>query len=201
MRFLVLPKAAARARPPVRIFLAFAALALVALAAQRVLAGGLSPAEVEAHYLGAGGGEALPAAALWEEIHAGAFVYGFVLFMLGSLAALCPVSARVRGALVAASFAATLADLFAPFAIVGLGRGGALRVATFVLAMASMAALLGVVALSFGRGAAHAHAGHEDLRAQARPDEAGPERAGGMAERGLPSAKREGSRALPHHHV
>jgi hypothetical protein len=157
MRFLVLPRTAGRARPPVRIFLAFAALALVALAAQRVLAGGLSPGEIEAHYLGAGGGEALPAAALWEEVHAGAFVYGFVLFMLGSLAALCPLPARARGALVAASFVATMADLFAPFAIVGLGRGGALRVATFVLATISVAALLSVVAVSFGRGPGHAH--------------------------------------------
>jgi hypothetical protein len=157
MRFLVLPRAAARARPPVRVFLAFAALVLVALAAQRVLAGGLSPAEIEAHYLGASPGEALPAAALWEEVHAGAFVYGFVLFMLGSLAVLCPVSARVRNALLAVAFGATLADLFAPFAIVGLGRGGALRVATFAVATLSVAALLAVVALSFGRGGGHEH--------------------------------------------
>ncbi|HEY6101425.1 MAG TPA: hypothetical protein VIW03_18450 [Anaeromyxobacter sp.] len=152
MRFLILPRTAPRARPPVRIFLAFAALALVAFGAQRVIAGGLSPAGIEAHYLGAGGAETLPAAALWEEVHAGAFVYGFVLFMLGSLAALCPVPARLRGALVATAFATTLADLFAPFAITALGRGGALRVATFVLAAAALAALLGLVAVSFGRG-------------------------------------------------
>ena len=152
MRFLVMSRAAPRARPPVRIFLAFAALALVAFAVQRVLAGGLSPAVIDAHYLGVDGGEALPAAALWEEVHAGAFVYGFVLFMLGALAALCPVPARVRSALVAGAFVATLADLFAPFAIVGLGRGGALRVVTFVLAAGSVAALLAVVALSFGGG-------------------------------------------------
>jgi hypothetical protein len=151
VRFLVIPRAAPRARPPVRIFLAFAAVALVAFAVQRILAGGLSPAEIDVRYLGAGGGEAIPAAALWEEVHAGAFLYGFVLFMLGSLAALCPVPARARGALVAAAFVSTLADLFAPFAIVSLGRGGALRVATFVLASASVAALLAVVALSFGR--------------------------------------------------
>lgn len=152
MRFLVLPGAALRARPPVRIFLAFAALALLAFDAQRVIAGGLSPGEVEVHYLGAGGAEPLPAAALWEEVHAGAFVYGFVLFMLGSLGALCPVPAWLRGGLVATAFAATLADLFAPFAITALGGGGALRVATFVLAAGSVTALLVLVAVSFGRG-------------------------------------------------
>ena len=157
MRFLVLPRAVARARPPVRVFLSFAALAIVALAAQRIVSGGLSPAEIEAHYLGAGGGDALPAAALWEEVHAGAFVYGFVLFMLGSLAVLCPVSSRVRNGLLAVAFSATLADLFAPFAIVGFGRGGALRVATFAVATLSVAALLAVVALSFGRGGGHEH--------------------------------------------
>jgi hypothetical protein len=152
MRFLVQPALASRARPPVRIFLAFAALSLFAFAAQRVLAGGLSPAAVEAFYLGGGGGEALSAAALWEEVHAGAFVYGFVLFVLGSLAASCPVPPRLRAALVGASFAATLADLFAPFAIAAMGAGGALRVATFATAVLSVAALLAVVAVSFGRG-------------------------------------------------
>lgn len=152
MRFLVQPAAAARARPPVRIFLVFAALSLLAFAAQRVLAGGLSPAAVEAFYLGGGAGEALSAVALWEEVHAGAFVYGFVLFVLGSLAAFCPVPPRLRGALVAAAFTTTMADLFAPFAIAAMGAGGALRVATFVTAVLSMAALLAVVAISFGRG-------------------------------------------------
>lgn len=150
MRFLVHPAAAPRARPPVRIFLAFAALALAGFAAQRVLAGGLSAARVEAFYLGGGGGEALSAAAIWEEVHAGAFVYGFVLFMLASLAALCPLSPRVRAALVGATFVTTMADLFAPFAIPALG--GLLRVATFVLAAGSIATLLTVVAVSFGRG-------------------------------------------------
>jgi hypothetical protein len=156
MRFLVLPRAAGRLRPPVRIFLAFAAVALVAFAAQRILAGGLSPGEIEAHYLGAGAAEALPAAAVWEEVHAGAFLYGFVLLMLGALAALCPIPARARTALVAGAFATTLADLFAPFAILLLGRGGSLRVATFVLATLSVAGLLALVAVSFGRGQGHA---------------------------------------------
>ena len=53
MRFLVQPTAEglARARPPVRAFLAFAALALLGLAAQRVLNGGATAAGVEAFYL------------------------------------------------------------------------------------------------------------------------------------------------------
>ena len=73
MRFLVQPALAPRARAPVRVFLVFAALALAGLAVQRALAGGLSPAGVEAHYLGLVEGEGLPAAALWEEVHANAF--------------------------------------------------------------------------------------------------------------------------------
>jgi hypothetical protein len=150
MRFLVMPPAAQRVRPPVRIFLVFAALALAGFAAQRVLTGGLSPAGVEAHYLGAFEGEALSAIALWEEVHVGAFAYGFVLFMLASLLALCPVSPRSRGALIGAAFAATVADLFAPFAISAAGAGGALRVATFAAATATLAALLVVVAVGFG---------------------------------------------------
>ncbi len=151
MRFLVLPRAAARARPPVRVFLAFAAVALAAFAAQRVLAGGLAPGEIEARYLGAGGGDPLPPAALWEEVHAGAFGYGFILFVLSSLAAVCPLPARLRGALLATAFCATLADLFAPFALVALGGHGALRILTFVAALGSLAALLAGVALTFGR--------------------------------------------------
>jgi hypothetical protein len=157
MRFLVQPAAAGRARLPVRIFLTFAALALAAFAAQRVAAGGLSAVEVEAHYLGAGPGEELALVALWEEVHAGAFVYGFVLFMLASLLVTCAVPARARVALVGAAFAATLADLLAPFAIVLAGAGGRLRVGTFALAVATMGALLAVVAARFGRGGAGSH--------------------------------------------
>ena len=138
MRFLVQPSpdALARARPPVRAFLLFAALALVGLAAQRVANGGLSAGGVTAFYLP--GGDPLPAAALWEEIHAGAFLYGFVLLMLGSLLAVCPVPARLRSPLFAA-------------AVVALRGGGALRVATSVAALASLAVLLALVAGSWGR--------------------------------------------------
>ncbi|HYG67218.1 MAG TPA: hypothetical protein VD838_06150, partial [Anaeromyxobacteraceae bacterium] len=74
MRFLVqpTPALAARARPPVRVFVLFAALALAGLAAQRIHAGGLSAAAVEAQYLGVTPEDALPAAAVWEELHVGA---------------------------------------------------------------------------------------------------------------------------------
>lgn len=147
MRFLVQPAPVpARSRAPVRIFLVFAALAVAAYAVQRLLSGGLSAAEVEAYYLGAPGGDPLPAAALWEELHAGAFVHGFVLFMLGALLALCPLSRRARGALLGAAFVATLADLLAPFVIAAAGGAGALRVATFLAATATLASLLAAVA-------------------------------------------------------
>jgi hypothetical protein len=158
MRFLVQPAAAPRARAPVRIFLVFAALALVGFAVQRLLAGGLSAAEVEAYYLGAGGGEPLPAAALWEEVHAGAFLYGFVLFMLGALLAVCPLSRRTCAALLGAAFVATLADLLAPFVIAAVDGGGALRVATFLAATAALAALFVAVAGAFPRGGGDARA-------------------------------------------
>lgn len=151
MRFLVHAAAAPRSRAPVGIFLVFAALTLVGFGAQRVLAGGLSAAEVEAHYLGPAGGEPLPPAALWEEVHAGAFVYGFVLFMLGSLLAVGPLPPRARAALLAAPFAATLADLVAPF-VVAAGGPGALRVATSVAAAATLATLLAAVAVPHARG-------------------------------------------------
>jgi len=87
VRFLVDPGAGrlARARAPVRAFLAFAALAVLAHLLQRASGGGLSAEEVELHYLGAAPGEGLPRAALWEELHAGAFLYGFLLFMVGAL--------------------------------------------------------------------------------------------------------------------
>lgn len=151
MKAFVHPGAAARARLPVRIFLVFAALALLGFGAQRVIGGGLSPAEVEAHYLGALDGEALSLVAIWEEVHGGAFLYGFLLFMLASLLALSPISSRVRASLVALAFVSTLADLFAPFAIVAAHGGGAIRVATFGIAWSSLAILLAIVAHGFAR--------------------------------------------------
>jgi hypothetical protein len=160
MRFLVQPAPSllARARPPVRTFVFFAALSLAGYAAQRVLAGGLSPAEIEAYYLGVDAVDALPAAALFEELHVGAFVYGFVLFVLASVLAVCPVRSGVRSALVGLAFAATLADLAAPFLVRAAGGLGAVRVVTFILAIAALAAVCAAVAATFGGGGRRAHA-------------------------------------------
>lgn len=115
MRFLVsrAPEALARARPPVRAFLAFAVLLLLAAAAQRAARGALAPAGVEALYAPAEG-ERFGSVAAWEALHQGAFLYGFLLLALGSLLAASPASARLRGALLAASTAGALLDLGAP---------------------------------------------------------------------------------------
>jgi hypothetical protein len=51
---------------------------------------------------------------------------------------------------VGTAFAATLADLLAPLAISAAGGGGTVRVATFVAATGSLAALLVAVAAGFG---------------------------------------------------
>jgi len=152
MRFLVYPSAAPRARPPVRAFLLFAALALAGFAAQRVFAGGLTPAGVEAFYLGPDGQEPLAAVALWEELHVGAFVYGFLLFMLGSLAAVAPVAPGLRRVLFFGALAATLADLAAPFIVASAHGAGLVRVGTFVLATAFLAALLVLVGAASAAG-------------------------------------------------
>jgi hypothetical protein len=158
VRFLVQPtgEGIARARPPVRAFLAFAALALAGLALQRLLSGGATAAGVEAFYLP--GGEPLPAAALWEEVHLGAFLDGALLLMLGSLLAVCPVPPRSRRWLLAGAVAAALADLFAPFAVVALRGAGALRVATSAADLLASGALLAVVARGFGRAGRRAGA-------------------------------------------
>jgi len=115
MRFLVTraPDALARARPPVRVFLAFTALLLAAAAAQRAARGALTPAGVEALYAPAGG-ERSGSVAAWEALHAGAFLYGFLLLALGSLLAVSPASPRLRGWLLGASTAGALLDLTAP---------------------------------------------------------------------------------------
>ncbi len=114
MRFLVTraPDALARARPPVRAFLAFAVLLLLAGAAQRAARGSLAPAGVEALYDPSG--QRLGSVAAWEALHAGAFLYGFLLLTLGSLLAASPARPRVRRALLAASTAGALLDLGAP---------------------------------------------------------------------------------------
>jgi hypothetical protein len=135
----------------VRWFLVFAALLVAGLAAQRGLAGGLTPSGAEAHYLGADGLEPVPAVALWEELHANAFVYGFLLLTLGSLLAVAPVAARWRGALTWAGCAAALADLGAPFAVVAARGLGLLRVAVFAALAGALLASIAVSWVSLGR--------------------------------------------------
>ena len=150
MRFLVAPgeEQLERARPTVRWFLVFATALVAALAVQRALAGGLLPDGVRAHYLGVDGAEPLAPVALWEELHVNAFLYGFLLLMLGSLHAVTPMSPRVRALLLAGAGAAALADLFAPFVVVAAPGLGALRVATFA---ATLALLLVGIAVAFAR--------------------------------------------------
>jgi hypothetical protein len=156
VRFLVDPGAGrlARARAPVRAFLAFAALAVAAHLLQRASGGGLAAAEVELHYLGAAAGEGLPRAALWEELHAGAFLYGFLLFMVGAILPTCRIQPGAGRALFAAAVAAALADLAAPFLVVALGGAGAVRVATTVLAPLALLAAVAVALATFGPGGA-----------------------------------------------
>lgn len=153
MRFLVAPggEALERARPPVRWFLGFALVLVSALAVQRGLAGGLSPAGVAAHYLGEDGTEPLAAVALWEEVHVNAFLYGFLLVVLGSLHAVSPLSARVRAVLLTGGALAAAADLIAPFAVVAARGLGGLRVATFAAAVAFLLAGIAAAFARFGR--------------------------------------------------
>jgi hypothetical protein len=156
MRFLVSPDPwTDRARPPVRWFLVFAGVLVVALAAQRGLSGGLTPDGVTAFYLGPDGSEPLAAVALWEEVHVNAFLYGFLLFMVGSLLTVSPVGPRARAAIVWGGSLAALADLFAPFAVVAIQGAGALRVATFATTILLLAA---GIALGFARFGAPARA-------------------------------------------
>ena len=153
MRFLIGAgqDAVERARPPVRWFLVFALLLVAALAIERGLAGGLSPDGVAAHYLGQDGAEPLGAVALWEEVHVNAFLYGFLLVMIGSIHVAAPMSARPRALLLAGGGAAAVADLFAPFAIVSAHGLGALRVVTFAATVALLLVGIVVAFLRFGR--------------------------------------------------
>ncbi len=160
MRFLVqpVPEALERARPPVRAFLAFAVLLVVGWVASRAAHGALTPEGLE-RILEPAPGEKLGPVALWEEVHQGAFLYGFLLLTVGSLLVVSPVSARVRRMLVGVATAAALVDLLAPFLPVawpGVPGWAALRIGGFLVAMASLlaASLLGLA--RFGREARRA---------------------------------------------
>lgn len=154
MRFLVTraPDALARARPPVRAFLAFTALLLVAAAAQRAARGALTPAGVEALYAPAEG-EPSGSVAAWEALHAGAFLYGFLLLALGSLMAASPASPRLRGALLAVSTAGALLDLGAPLLpalLPGFPGWAALQLGGFAAATLGLLAASAVAWAGFG---------------------------------------------------
>ncbi len=154
MKFLVSPHrdALARARPPVRLFLGFSAVLLLALAAQRFVQGELTPAGVFEHYLGAGDpAEAMPFAALVESLHVTAFVYGFLGLMLGSLLVVTPAPERLRQVLTWGGAAACALDLASPLLVVALHGAAILRVASFGLTLGFFLASVGVLAFAFGR--------------------------------------------------
>jgi len=155
MRFLVqpTPEALDRARPPVRVFLAFAVLLLVAAAAQRASQGALSPEGLE-RLLEAAPGERLGPLVLWEEVHQGAFLYGFLLLALGSLLVVSPVSPRARGTLLAVSTGAAMVDLLAPFVPLlapSVPGWAGLRIAAFAVASGALLVSAAVAWATFGR--------------------------------------------------
>ena len=157
MRFLVQPAPSMleRARPPVRAFLAFVVLLLAAMVASRAAHGALSP-EGLARLLEPAPGERLGPVALWEEVHQGAFLYGFLLLTLGSLLVICPVPPRLRAVALAATTAAALLDLLAPFLPLlwpAFGGWAALRIAGFLAAVAGLLAMTGLAWATFGREA------------------------------------------------
>jgi hypothetical protein len=157
MRFLVhpAPEALERARPPVRAFLGFTALLLLAWVASRAAHGALTPSGLE-RILEPAPGERLGPVALWEEVHQGAFLYGFLLLALGSLLAVCPVPRPARGALLGLATAAALVDLGAPFlplCVPGFPGWAALRIGAFLVAVGALLAMTGLCWTTFGREA------------------------------------------------
>ncbi len=157
MRFLVQPGPGVidRARPPVRAFLAFSALLLVGWAASRAAHGALTPDGL-ARILEPSPGERFGPLALWEEVHQGAFLYGFLLLTLGSLLVVCPVGPGLRNTLVGLATAGALVDLLAPFLPVawpGFPGWAALRIGAFGLALTALLAAVAVAWATFGREA------------------------------------------------
>ncbi len=155
MRFLVQPSPVVldRARPPVRAFLAFSTLLLVAWVASRAAHGALDPAGL-ARILEASPGERLGPVALWEDVHQGAFLYGFLLLGVGCLLVVCPVPPRARSGLVAVATAGALVDLLAPFlplAWPSVPGWAALRITGFLVATLALLAALGLAFATFGR--------------------------------------------------
>ena len=160
MRFLLAPspEAVERSKPPVRVFLAFTLVLVAAAVANRTLQSGLLPAQIESFYLGPGGSEPVGATALWEEVHAGAFLYGALWLMLGSLLAASPVQPRVRGALLAVGVGAALLDLFGPLLLVKAGAPAALRALGFLLASGALVFATAVAWVRYGRNGSRPNA-------------------------------------------
>ena len=155
MRFLVQGSAPAleRARPPVRVFLAFTALLPLGQVASRAAHGALDPAGL-ALLLESAPGERWGPVALWEEVHQGAFLYGFLLLTLGSLLVVCPVRARTRNALLGLATAAALVDLLAPFLPLvrpGIRGWEAVRIGGFSVATSTLLATVALAWATFGR--------------------------------------------------
>ena len=155
MRFLVQPTPPVldRARPPVRAFLTFAALLLVGWVASRAAHGALTPDGLT-HILEPSPGDRLGPVALWEEVHQGAFLYGFLLLTVGSILVVCPVTAGLRNGLLGLATAAALVDLLAPFLHVawpGLPGWAELRIGAFGMAMAALLVAVAIAWTTFGR--------------------------------------------------
>jgi len=155
VRFLVQPTPPVldRARPPVRVFLAFAVLLVVGWVASRAAHGALTPDGLT-RILEPSPGERLGPLVLWEEVHQGAFVYGFLLLTLGSLLVVCPVTARLRNGLLGVATAAALVDLLAPFLPVawpGFPGWAPLRIGAFGVATATLLATVAITWATFGR--------------------------------------------------
>ena len=153
MKFLVSPtkESLARARPPVRLFLFFTALLLVALGASRAASGELTPAGVFEHYLGTGDvSERMPLTGLLEELHTGAFLYGFLVLMLGSLLVVSPVRDVARRVLTYGGALACVLDLASPFAVMRWSVAW-VRVGSFVLAFGALLAMVVVLSREFAR--------------------------------------------------
>ena len=151
MRFLVssAPEVAARARPPVRAFLAFVVALLAGVLAQRAAGGQLTPAGVVDAYVPMG--EALPTVSLLEELHGAGFIWGFLLLALGSLLVASPLAPRTRALLTWVPAVACALDLAAPFVVVAQPGLAVVRVAGGLLAVGSLAAATAVVFARFGR--------------------------------------------------
>jgi hypothetical protein len=155
MKFLLRPDALARARPPVRAFLGFAALLVAATVAQRAVQGGLTPAALALSFadVADGPGGVFGSMAIWEQVHAGAFVYGFLLLTLGSLLVVCPVAGWLRSGLLAVGVAAALGDMLLPFLAARCSWWAVLRVASFALVNAALLISIAVAWVALQRAA------------------------------------------------